>query len=320
MSNEIQKVPMFVRDLDYFPYMGLKNTKGVYISTGLPTIDYGINCLAPGVVTVVVGRSNGGKSTFVKQIIANAISSNYKVFVMNGEGNEEEFINSLYRCVIGKDESAYNKVKINLRYHLEPTQQALKALREWHKGKISIYTKTVNTYKTTDSLFWAIENELKENNQDLIIIDNLMSMLLAKSFEKNEAQAEFMQNLHDVADRYHKHIILVVHPNKEYRKENGKNLDMENISGTSDIYNKADNILSVVREYDPTKIESGINGSITVLKNRFYSDLPSVDTFYQKETGMLLEISPKTGAIIDYDFNLWGYITPDREVALPFDL
>ena len=43
-------------------------------------------------------------------------------------------------------------------------------------------------------------------------------------------------------------------------------MDFEQISGTSDLYNKADNIITVIREYDTDKVNQGINGKIAVLK------------------------------------------------------
>jgi DNA primase len=54
-----------LRNLDTDPYKGLEETEGKYISTGLTSIDYAINDLGPGILTLVTGRSNGGKSTLI---------------------------------------------------------------------------------------------------------------------------------------------------------------------------------------------------------------------------------------------------------------
>lgn len=296
------------RDLDKVPYKGIAKLRGSYISTGMPSLDYAMNDLAPGCVTLVTGRMNAGKTVFVKQIIANAISSNNKVFSVSGEGDQELSINALYECVIGRDKRFFDLVKINKRWHKEPKEYVLNALKKWHEGKLTLFNKSDSKFKTTDELFEMIGHEVKTDHYTLIVIDNLMSILTAKATEKNEAQADFMQRCHDLADLYKIHIILVLHPNKEYRK--GEELEVEHISGSSDLYNKADNIISVIREYKEEKVDAGINGRIALLKNRYYPDLVKFDTHFDTETGLLLEIKdnePKA-----YDFNWTKYINPDK--------
>ena len=292
------------RDLDKIPYKGIVRARGSYIPTGIESLDYAMNDLAPGCVTLITGRMNAGKTVFVKQIIANAICKDNKVFSISGEGDQELSINSLYECVIGRDKRYFDYVMINKRYHKEPKQFVLEALQRWHKDKLTLFNKSDSKFTTTTELFEMIDYEVRTNHQKLVIIDNLMSILTAKATEKNEAQADFMQRCHDLADTYKIHIVLVLHPNKEYRK--GQDLDVEQISGSSDLYNKADNIISVIREYDETKITAGKNGRMELLKNRYYSDLVKVDTYFDPQTGLLLEI--KDNEAKAYDFNWTKYL------------
>ncbi len=289
------------RDLDKIPYKGITKREGKYIPTGLKTIDNAINDLAPGCVTLVAGRSNGGKTTLTRQIVANAINLKNNVYVMSGEGDQEAYINELYQCVTGRDKSKYTPVLINKRWHKEPTKDTLAALQSWHKGKLTLFNKGESHLKTTTELFSMIEFELKMNRYNLIVIDNLMSILSAKSIEKNEAQADFMQRCHDLAICYRTHIILVLHPNKEYRK--GMDMDFEQISGTSDLANKADNIISINREYDEGRIMSGVNGKVSLLKNRYYPDLPECNLHFDKGTGQLVEINGD-GTCAYYSFGI----------------
>lgn len=291
------------RDLDKQPYRGLSARTGNYIPTGLKTIDYGLNDLAPGATTLITGRSNGGKSTFVKQIIANAIDQDNKIYLMSGEGNPEIFLNELYQCVVGRDKKYYDVVRINKRYKKEPKQEILKQLQQWHYKKLVMFNKGDSKLKTMDQLLNMLEYEIKINQYNLIIIDNLMSILSVQASEKYEQQADFMQRLCDLSKAYNTHIILVLHPNKTYKK--GEDMDFEQISGSSDLYNKADNIITVIREYKEEKIQQGINGKIKVLKNREYADLPSIDTFYDKETGLLLE-RDELGHVLAYNFKWNG--------------
>lgn len=295
------------RDLDKEPYKGLMQCKGNYVPTGIKSIDFALNDLAPKCVTLITGRSNGGKTTFVKQVIANAIDKSNKVYLMNGENDAEMLINEIYQLVIGKDENCYNWIKINKRKRKEPKKEVLRKLQEWHKSKFYLFNKGESKLKTIDELLAMIEIEIKFNQYDLIVIDNLMSILSVKAAEKYEQQADFVQKLCDLSKNYNTHIILVLHPNKTYNK--GSDMDFEQISGSSDIYNKADNIIAVIREYESEKIEEGINGYLQVLKNRYYGELPKVETYFDKDTGLLLEIDEQRN-ILAYNLNWKREIIP----------
>ena len=303
------------RDLDITPYRGISKMPGSYISTGIESLDYAMNDLAPGCVTLLTGRMNGGKSTFVKQIIANAIDTNNKVFAISGEGDQELFINSLYECVIGRDKNFYKSIMINKRWHKEPLQHVLEALKAWNKDKLILFDKGESKFKTTDELFTMIDMQVKEKGSNLIVIDNLMSILTARATEKNEAQADFMQKCHDLALKHKVHIILVLHPNKEYRKSN--ELEVEQISGTSDLGNKADNIIAVIREYDEDKKAEGIDGRISLIKNRYYTNLVTCETNFDVDTGLLLE--KKSEGIQRYQFK-WKKYMDGEELGMFSDM
>lgn len=296
------------RDLDLQPYKGITSGNRRYIPTGLHSIDMAINDLVTGCTTLVTGRSNDGKSTFVRQVIANAIDKNNKVYLMSGEGDQEILINELYQSVIGRDKKNYEYVKINKRYRKEPKPEILKKLQKWHKGKLVMFNKGDSKLKTIRELLDMLTTEIKVNNYELVVIDNLMSILSVQAAEKYEQQADFMQNLADMAKAYNTHIILVLHPNKTYQK--GQQMVFEQISGSSDLYNKADNVIAVRKEDDEEKKAQGINGYISVLKNRYYPDLPEVEVNFHQDTGLLLEITDSRELLL-YNFNWEGLEVPE---------
>jgi replicative DNA helicase len=290
-----------IRDLDIVPYKGIAEVLNKFIPTGMPTIDYAINDLVGGYVTLVAGRTNGGKTTFCNQVIANAIEKNFKVLIINGEESQEFAINRLYKAVIGRHEEDYQSIQFNRRRMKEPTPEAIKDLQVWHKGKLKIFSKSESTLKTTEQLFSLIKREVKSSKQDLIVLDNLMSLLTVESSnEKNGKQADFMQRCCDLAKENNVHIIVVLHPNKTYQK--GTEMEIEQIAGTSDLGNKADNVITVSREYDEESLKAGINGHIQVTKNRSFSDLPKVPVHLEDSTGLLLEINLDKSKFIGYSF------------------
>jgi len=304
---ETNSIETEIRDLDVIPYTGLENIYSKFIPTGLPTIDHDLDDLVGGLTTIVAGRNNGGKTTFVNQVIANAIDNGFKTLIVNGEEKQDVTINKIYKSVIGRNEEHYRALKLNKRYRTEPTPEALTALKKWHKGKLKVFSKGESNLKTTNQLFSLIKREIKKNNTDLVVMDNLMSLLTVSSdLEKNGKQAEFMQKCCDLAKEYNTHIMIVVHPNKTYQK--GQELNSEQISGTSDLANKADNVITVVREYEQDAIDNGLNGSIQIQKNREFSELSKIDVHFEESTGLLLEI--KDSQYMMYSFKWQQYLAP----------
>ncbi len=288
--------------------------RGKFIATGLPSIDRALNDLAPGCVTLVAGRSNGGKSTFVTQVIANAIEGENKVFLISGEDDKRILVNRIYQAVIGRDPQLYDYVNINKRRFKTPKKSIVHDLKKWHENKLHLFMKGEASLKTTDQLFGMVSRKIKADKYNLVIIDNLMSVLDSRSAsDKYEDQANFVQRCCDLAKMYHTHIIIVLHPNKTYQK--GASMDFEQISGNSDMSNKADNIIAVTREYSDEKLAQGIDGYVEILKNRYFTDLLKIPLFYDQETGLLLELNEATGKSVQYKFDIKR--TGKKEVTAP---
>ena len=68
-------------------------------------------------------------------------------------------------------------------------------------------------------------------------------------------------------------------------------------------------VFAVIREYDETNIQLGINGRIAVIKNRYYPDLSSCNIHFDKETGMLAELS--NGNCFLYKFSWEQYLSKE---------
>lgn len=277
--------------------------RGKFIPTGLPSIDWALNDLAPGRVTLVAGRSNGGKSTFVTQVIANAIQGENKVLLISGEDDKRILVNRIYTAVIGRDTQLYDYVQINRRQFKAPKKSVISDLKTWHKDKLHLFMKGEASLKTTEQLFDLVSRKIKADKYNLVVIDNLMSVLDSKSAsDKYEDQANFVQKCCNIAQLYHTHIIIVAHPNKTFRKD--MRMDFEQISGTSDLANKVDNVISIIREYDENNLSRGIDGYAEVLKNRYFPDLIKVPLHFDTETGLLLEMNEETGKSTCYKFNI----------------
>ncbi len=291
-----------------------KIAKGKYIPTGLPTIDNAINDLEPATLTILSGRSNEGKTTIIKQIIANAIDEGFNVCVLNAEEEKQVFENDIWRNVVGNNPEYYKTIKVNKKYVRVPNDDARKILKSWIGDKLTIGIK--DELVTLNELFKQIETQLETGKHDLLIIDNLMALLDTTQAERNMSQANFVEKCKQLCHKTGIHIILVAHPSKEYRR--GIDPVMENISGASEIYAKADVILFVTKIEDGDDFINGIHGKVFILKCRHYSTRDICNLHYDKETATLCEIIGETQK--RYKYKLDNHITIDETIQSPFDL
>ena len=277
-----------IRNLASQPYKPLTKSNKKYIPTGIQQLDLAFNDLSTGTVTVITGRPSEGKSTFVHRIIVNAIDKGFRTLVVDGEHEQEQLINKLYRMVIGSDRNLYRLVQCNKRFMKEPKANILEMLQAWHGDKLNILSKHEESLSNFESLFSLIELGIKKEKLDFVILDNLMSLIDSTSAELNANQSKFMKRCTSLAKKMNVAIVLVAHPNKTAQK--GKEIDYFQVSGNSDIANLADNMLQVIK--NPTDDNEVIEaqGRIVVQKNRYYGETPKIDLVYDAETGSLLEV------------------------------
>lgn len=258
-----------------------------YIPTGFETINNKLNDLATGKLTIVTGYTGQGKTCFIENIQNMAIESGYKILVIDGEHTKENKISNSYLKLIGNyDDLVYTK-KINKREIIEPNEIGINLLKKWHNKKFFLYSSCYEKKRRTRmELFEMIENSVECYDIKLIVIDNIMSLNVIETEDKNESQKLFVEKCQQLAKKYNVHVLLCCHP----KKPSGSELNEYDISGSSDIPNYADNIIHVGKCFENEEIEKGYSGFIKILKNRAYSDLAKVYTYYNQNTKSLYEI------------------------------
>ena len=134
----------------------------------------------------------------------------------------------------------YNERQFGTDYFSTPDTIALK-IDKWIDKYLWLFN---NKY---GERFSQIECEIrklkKEEDIDIVLLDNLMVLDL-RSLEENkyERQSVLLQKLTDLAKELNIHIHLVAHPHKSLSY-----IQIDNISGSGDISNKADNVFVLSR-------------------------------------------------------------------------
>ena len=101
----------------------------------------------------------------------------------------------------------------------------------------------------------------------MFLVDNLMSARFKAMRESDffRAQSNFTGRLVEFAKKYEVHVHLVAHPRKTSSK-----LEADDVGGSGDITNRADNVFSLARLDEVEAEEKGYDTVLDVLKNRSF--------------------------------------------------
>ena len=210
-------------------------SKLVTVKSGINAIDGRLHGFIKGELTIVSGTNGSGKSTWLSQVAVEAAAQGFTSVIFSGELPAPRVKEWLMLQAAGPD----HLVKDGWAFHVE--SGAAKQITEWMRKKIFIYNNDNGT--EVDRVMKALEYFALVLGVDVIVLDNLMSMnLKSMGGDKYERQAELTLRLSEFAKKRNVHIFFVCHP----RKAMGF-LRKDDISGTADITNAADNVLIVHR-------------------------------------------------------------------------
>lgn len=262
------------------------------IKTGITELDACIRGMAMGQLIILTGKRGEGKSTFMSQIVCEALNQNRTVFCYSGELADFHFKRWIdYQLAgsknIGEQKNEFGQIDYTL------DSSTVEQISEWYRNRAYIYD---NSYvadgdgsKELETLPDTVEKVILQYNAQLICIDNLMTAMerVTEQSNLNLAQSNFVGRLKSIAQKYSVVIILVAHPKKA--SYGGDQDDNELVSGSADITNKADIVIKYQRNRNPD-IEA--DGIIRVSKNRLMGTLRTDD-------GILVGYSEKTKRIFD---------------------
>ena len=256
------------------------------IRTGIDELDRTIRGMAMGQLIILTGKRGDGKSTFMSQMIAEALDQNRSVFVYSGELADFHFKRWLnYQLAGSRNLSGYKDQYGEMSYSLP--EEANRAIVEWYRGRAYIYD---NNYIVDgdefESLPDTVERAIQQYNVQLICIDNLMTAMEKVSEQNNLylAQSNFVGRLKAIAMKYSVVIVLVAHPRKA--SQNDMMDDNDLVAGSSDITNKADIVIKYSR-CDPEQYDC--DSLIKVTKNRIMGVLRT-----KNENAVRVNYDPRT--------------------------
>lgn len=236
------------------------------IRTGIDPLDRVTGGMIMGQLTLLTGKRGEGKSTFMSQIMANALNQNYSVFVYSGELANYHLKRWLdYQLAGTENLTASTNDWGDLVYSIP--DEVIAKINAWYQGRAFVYDSNYVPDEKDElgSLPDIIEAVIRQYGVKLVCVDNLMTAMDAVDDQGNLylAQSNFVGRLKKIAVKYDVAIILVAHPRKS-------NADFTNddVSGSSDITNKVDVVMAYQR-HDGDDYDS----DLLVTKNRLFGRL-----------------------------------------------
>lgn len=255
------------------------------ISTGFSKIDSLLRGLGDSSLTILTGKRGQGKSTFAGQLALNAIQDGHKVCFYSGELSARMFQSWIFAQAAGPEHMVAERDQFgNTDYYVEKYIE--QRIRAWLGKKLLLYDNSVSKHSDKNAILERFAMARRVYGCDLFFVDNLMTAKYEIDNEQNywRAQSNFAGALKDFAQENFCHIVLVAHPKK------GDSGDInDNVSGSSDITNRADNVINVKKLDEKERTEKNADCSISITKNRDYGDESHIMYYFDRSCRQFIE-------------------------------
>lgn len=238
------------------------------IRTGIRSLDRVCGGLLRGHVVLLSGKRGEGKSTFMSQLVAEAIEQDNAVFVYSGELPNYHFKNWLDLQIAGANHICTTRNEYNdEEYYL--TDGCVKKINAWYYDKAFIFDNSAVSDDEYEGLIKVMVDAICRYDIKLVCIDNLMTAMDGDpNTDIYRQQSTFVKKLEKLAQQYDVAIILVAHPKKSNAAFNN-----DTVSGSSDITNAVSFVFNYQRADDGDECDS----YLMVTKNRMNGKLMAGD-------------------------------------------
>lgn len=225
--------------LDDYQY---SNTPKKRVLSGIRELDYDTKGFEMGCITIWTGFTNAGKTTVMIMLAKKTIDQGERIFFFNGEQTKEDFKNNLYIQSSSFKDLEMKQFRNSCVFDTFVKKEKAIELEKIYGNKIYIYNNEVN--KDINTLLYAMEELRRTQKINVFFLDNFMQIDM-KNDNVFQEQTDIMEKLRTFAVNKKVHIHLVAHPKKIERFQT--RLTLYDIAGSSNIVNKAYNIISIIR-------------------------------------------------------------------------
>ncbi|MEG0780855.1 MAG: AAA family ATPase [Oscillospiraceae bacterium] len=255
------------------------------VLSGFPVLDRGICGFVQGELSVWTGRRGAGKSTLLGQILLESINQGHTVCAYSGELEKEQFRQWIYLQAAGPEHIVYQVDGPTGKRLAEADAIADRQISKWMNERFWLFDLEANASHDTRSILSQFEYAYMRYGADVFLVDNIMSIGFQSAREADyyRTQSDFVRQLVSFAKKHKAHVHLVAHPRKGGGKGNGgDSIGNDDVGGTGDITNRADNVFSLSRQPRDVGGEIEQLPVLTVLKNRDFGMTGSIYLDFDK--------------------------------------
>jgi len=294
----LSAIDQLVIDAEELPSPGLFNvaeidcdtdTNTKRTSSGLALLDREIGGFAPGELSVWTGRRGEGKSTLLGQILLDAINQGRRVCAYSGELPAKQFKRFIRQQAAGYLHVTKREDPLTGKSFFLVNDDVKVPIDRWFDGTLFLTDIRDKAAHDKETILRLFEGSNRRYGCDTFLVDNIMTAQLRREAEQGyyRAQSAFAGRLADFCKRLGVHVHLVVHP----RKTEGKRpLEADDVGGSGDITNRADNVLKVERVPEERFQELGYSTLLTILKNREFGARGKVKLEFNEPSRRLFQM------------------------------
>lgn len=276
MIGAVERPAAGLLDLAEVERQGPENQPSVL--SGIRELDRAIGGFYPGELSVWTGKRGGGKSTLLGQLLLESLDQGFPVCAYSGELPSWRFKGWISLQTAGPEHVVARQDRYSGKTFYTVLPMIQKRLDEWWKGRFLLFD---NRYPgDEDSILRLFEYAVRRYGACVFLVDNLMTTRFSSSSDRDfyRAQSNFTGRLVEFAKRNEVHVHLVAHPRKT---ESRRALEADDIGGSGDVSNRADNAFSLTRLSDQDAESRGFQTVLRVLKNRSFGELISIGLDYE---------------------------------------
>lgn len=288
------------------------------ISTGIAGIDKVLSGgIYLGQTVILTGKRGDGKSTLGSQILANALDNGKSVFAYSGELPDYFFKRWLDFQIAGQQNVIDRAGEAGSVNYFIPDSKVHK-ISEWYRGRAYLFDNRSTEDNELEYLLSTIEKAIQQYGIQLVLLDNLMTALdIGLDIDLYRAQSKFVDKLVKISKNYNVAVILVVHPRKNSLGAD----DNDVVSGSSDITNKVD----VVMTYKRDKTLSDDERLLTISKNRLTGKLAigakAIKLYFDEASKRISDNRDDFRKPYGWETDTAGFMTVNdmEQMEIPFD-
>ena len=213
------------------------------IPTGFPELDKSLMKLFYGTLNILTGVNGAGKSSFLSNLICNALDKNKNAYLYSGEMPNHQSKNWIDFIFAGQRHVNQYVSPDSGALYWRVTPDAHTDIDHFYTGKLYVYKDGYDN--SADKILESMEASARKYGSKLFILDNLTSInLKANENNKYERQTEFISELIKFAVKFNVTVVLVVHPHKMDQVRRMNKMDIQGVSAVIDL---AHRILSLYR-------------------------------------------------------------------------